>query len=175
MTAVADLVADLRRPWRQGEHLDARGIVLDDALVLDGLDVRGFDLTGAQLRGGLSARGTRFHGLAWLRGATVFGNCDLSGARFSTDLRCDDLTAQTVAMASCTLQGVLSLAGARLNSLSLHNALVMANMTLERAVVQETVDLTGAEILGGFWTAHARLGSLEMRDAEISGRIRLPG
>jgi uncharacterized protein YjbI with pentapeptide repeats len=93
MTA-AELLAELQRPWRHGEHVDARGIVLDAPLVLDGLDLRGFDLSGARLMGGLSARGTRFQGLAWLRQASMAERCDLTGATFRTDLRADGLEAE---------------------------------------------------------------------------------
>lgn len=171
----AELLADLQRPWRHGEHVDARGIVLEEPLVLDGLEVRGFDLTGAVLKGGLSARGTRFRGLAWLRQATVRGPCDFSGAIFRTDLRADGLMAGDVILDACHLEGVLSLAGAKLTSLSLRAALLMANVTLEGARIQGAVDLSEAEIMGGLWTAEAGIGALNPGEAEISGRLRLPG
>lgn len=168
----ATLLADLQRPWRHGEHVDARGIVLDDPLVLDGLAVRGFDLSGARLNGGVSARNTRFLGLAWLRDVEVRGVCDLTGAQFRIDLRGDGLVADELAMVGSTVLGVLSLAGARLQSLLLRDALVMANLTMESAEVG-TADLTGAEVLGGLWTARARIGSLKRSEAEISGRVQL--
>ncbi|MGP1358824.1 pentapeptide repeat-containing protein [Roseicyclus sp.] len=174
MTA-AELLADLRRPWRHGEHVDARGIVLAEPLVLDGLDLRGFDLSGATLAGGLSARGTRFRGLAWLRRATIGGTCDLTGATFRTDLRADGLEAAEARLDGVVVQGVLSLARARLGTLSMRDALVMANVTLEAAQVAGRVDLSGTEILGGFWTAGAGIGALDHAGAEISGRLRLPG
>lgn len=155
--------------------MDARGLVLDAPLVLDGLEVRGFDLTGATLNGGLSARGTRFRGLAWLRQATVRGMCDLSGASFRTDLRADGVIAGDVVLDGCELQGVFSLANAHLGSLSLSHGLLMANVTLEGAQIDGAVDLCGAEIMGGLWTADARIGTLDPREAEISGRLRLPG
>ena len=172
---VADLVADLKRPWRHGEHLDGRGLVLDDPLVLDGLEVRGFDFSNAVLKAGISARGTRFRGLAWMRGAEVRGSCDLTGAVFRTDFRADGLRAGDVRLDGCRLEGVLSFAGAYLGSLSLEGGLVMANMTLEQAVITGGVDLTGAEVMGGFWTAGAEIKELRDAGAEISGRVRLPG
>ncbi|OAN73341.1 hypothetical protein A8B78_18640 [Jannaschia sp. EhC01] len=147
---------------------------MNDLLVLDGLEVRGFDLSGAVLNGGLSARGTRFLGLAWLRQATVRGTCDFSGARFRTDLRADGLVAGDVLLDGCELQGVLSLAEAKLGSLSLSHALMMANVTLEGARIDGRVDVSDTEILGGFWTADARIGALNHLEAEISGRLRLP-
>lgn len=173
MTAAA-LVDDLKTPWRHGEHLDARGIVLDEPIVLDGLEIRGLDLSNAVLKAGLSAKGTLFRGLAWLRGTRIQGMCDLTGAKFRTDFRADDLQAEAVILDGCNLQGVLSLAGSQLTSLSLQNALVMANMTLENAEIQDRVDLAGTEIMGGFWTAKARIGTLNDSKAEISGRVRLP-
>ncbi|WP_224814729.1 pentapeptide repeat-containing protein [Hasllibacter sp. MH4015] len=171
----AELLADLQRPWRHGEHVDARGIVLEDALVLDGLEVRGFDLSGATLKGGLSARGTTFRGLAWLRGTTIRGMCDMSGGFFRTDLRADGLVAEDVVLDGVHVQGVLSLTEARLTSLSLKAALMMANTTLQGSHITGNVDLTGAEIMGGLWSATAQIGAMRTRDAEISGRLRLPG
>ena len=170
----ADLVADLKHPWRHGEHLDGRGLVMDEPLVLDGLEVRGFDFSEATFKAGVSAKGTRFRGLAWMRGAEVHGNCDLTNAIFRTDFRADGLRAGDVALDACRLEGVLSLAGADLASLSLTHGLVMANMTLEAAAIAGSVDMTGAEVMGGFWTAGARIGDLIDTDAEISGRVRLP-
>ncbi|NNE80266.1 MAG: hypothetical protein HKN18_08355 [Silicimonas sp.] len=175
MTDAEALLDDLKRPWRHGEHVDARGLVLDEPLVLDGLEVRGFDLSDAVLGAGLSARGTRFRGLAWMRGTTVQGDCDLTGASFRTDFRADRMASGDVMLDACNLQGVLSLAGAKLSSLSLQNALIMANLTLENARIDGTVNLSGAEILGGLWTAQAKLGALIDADADISGRVRLPG
>lgn len=171
----ADLLTELRKPWRHGEHVDACGVVLDSPLVLDGLDLRGFDLSGAVLNGGLSARGARFHGLSWLRQATVRGQCDFSGASFRSDLRADGLTASDVILDATVVQGVLSLAGARLGTLSMRDSLMMANVTLERAEIGGRVDMRGTEILGGFWTAGAGIGALNHLEAEISGRLRLPG
>ncbi|QXT38250.1 pentapeptide repeat-containing protein [Gymnodinialimonas ceratoperidinii] len=172
---VDELIADLQRPWHHGEHVDARGLVLDEPLVLDGMEVRGFDLSGAQLNGGLSARGTRFRGLAWLRKATIKGTCDLREASFRTDLRADQLEAEDVLLDDCELQGVLSLAGATLRSLSLRNALMMANVTLEGARIDGEVVLDGAEIMGGLWSAEAGIGALDHGEADIFGRLRLPG
>jgi uncharacterized protein YjbI with pentapeptide repeats len=171
----AELLAELQRPWRHGEHVDARGIVLEAPLILDGLEVRGFDLSGARLKGGLSARGTRFQGLAWLRQASVEGRCDLTGATFRTDLRADGLEAGHVILDGAVVQGVLSLARARLATLSMRDALMMANVTLEGARIAGRAELSGTEILGGFWTAGAGIGALNHAEAEISGRLRLPG
>lgn len=173
MTA-AELLSALKRPWRHGEHVEASGIILNEPLVLDGLEVRGFDLSGAVLNRGLSARGTRFRGLAWLRGTQVQGACDLTGASFRTDLRADGLIAGEVVLDEAQVQGVLSLAAARLQTLSLRHALMMANVTLEGANIDGPADLSGAEILGGLWTAGADMGALNHDAAEISGRLRLP-
>jgi hypothetical protein len=73
------------------------------------------------------------------------------------------------------VQGVLSLAGARLGTLSMRDSLMMANVTLEGAMIGGRVDMQGTEILGGFWTAGAGVGALNHHEAEISGRLRLPG
>lgn len=170
----ADLVAELTRPWRHGEHVDARGIALHDPLVLDGLDVRGVDFSEAQLLGGIRARNARFRGLAWLRGARIAGPCDLTGAHFRIDFRGDGLTADDLRFDRCVFQGVLSLAGADLTSVSLAHALVMANLTMENAIVRETADLSDTEILGGLWTAHARIGRLVKSDVQIFGRVQMP-
>lgn len=170
----AELLAELRRPWRHGEHVDARGVVLEAPLILDGLEVRSFDLSDAQLNGGLSARGTRFRGLAWLRRATVRGRCDLGEATFRTDLRADGLGSADVCLDEAEVQGVVSFAGARLGALSMRHALMMANVTLEGARIDGPVDISGTEILGGLWTAGAGIATLNRREAEISGRLRLP-
>ena len=174
MTA-AELLNDLQQPWRHGEHVDARKIVLEEPLVLDGLEVRGFDLSEAVLKRGLSAKRTVFRGLAWLRGTEIQDGCDLTGAVFRTDFRADGLRADKVVLDRCRLEGVLSLAGARVPSVSLAEALVMANVTLEGARVDDSLDLTGAELLGGLWTAGAVIGELVDREVAISGRVRLPG
>lgn len=174
MTSAAEIIADLRQPWRHGEHLDARGIKLDEPLVLDGLDIRGVDLSEARLLGGLSAKGTQFRGLAWMRGAQIAGTCDLRGARFRSDLRADGLTAERVVLDACDLQGVLSLAQAHMSSLSLRHALVMANITLEGATIRNSADLTRTEGLGGLWAAGARIGTWIRDGAEFSGRVHLP-
>lgn len=175
MTDVAALVEDLRRPWRHGEHVDARDVTLEDRLVLDGLDVRGFDLSGARLNGGFSAKGTRFQGLAWLRGAEISGLCDFREAEFRIDLRADALRANDLVLDRSSVLGVLSLAGARLEGVSMRDALVMANVTMENAEIRTGVDMTGAEIMGGLWTARAEIASLNDCEAMVSGRIRLPG
>jgi hypothetical protein len=173
MTDAASFVEDLRRPWHHGEHAHATGIELTEHINLDGLTVRGFDLSGAALRGGISAKGTRFLGLAWLRGAQVAGECNFSGAHFRTDLRGDGLVAETLVLNDCVLQGCLSLTGARLNRLVIRDALVMANLTLENGQVGN-IDMHNAEFMGGLWTAQASLGALEHASADISGRLRLP-
>lgn len=174
MTGAAKLTEDLRCPWRHGEHADARGVTLNDPLILDGMDIRGFDLSDASLNGGFSARGTRFRGLAWLRGTRVRGACDLSGASFRTDFRADGLVAQEVVLDGCGLWGVMSLTGSRLASLSLRRALVLANLALEGAEIDGVVDCSGAEIMGGIWSVGARFGSFRDGGAEISGRVRMP-
>ena len=171
MIDVAALVESLERPWRHGEHVDARNLVLEKPLILDGLEIRGIDLTGAVLRGGLSARGTHFRGLAWLRNVQIPGDCNLSCAEFRTDLRADGMQARTVLMKNCVVQGCLSLAGSKMNDLGLENALVMANMTLEKAEIRKSVNLAGAEIMGGLWTAGAKIGSLNDTGALFSGRV----
>ena len=170
----ADLLAALKQPWRHGEHVEARGLVLEDTLTLDGLEVCGFDLTGARLKGGLSAKGTVFRGLSWLRGVEVCGLCDLSGAMFRTDFRADGLIAKDVVLDDAHVQGVVSLANAKIASLSMKRALMMANVTLEGAQISDSVMLDNAEIMGGFWTAGARINALQTSKAEISGRLRLP-
>lgn len=171
----AALVDDLTRPMRHGEHLEARGLVLHQPLILDGLAIRGFDLSNARLLGGISARGTRFLGLTWFRQATIEGRCDFGGASFRTDVRADGLIAGDVDLRGAQVLGVLSFAGARLRNLALGNAVVMANMTLENAVITGAVDLAGTEILGGVWTAGAQIAAMNHQKADISGRVRLPG
>ena len=174
MTDAAALLDELQRPWRHGEHFDGRGLVLDDPLVLDGMDIRGFDFSEAEFRAGFSAKGTRFRGLVWMRGAQIDGMCDLGRSSSRTDVRADGLRAGSVNLAGCQLQGVLSFVGARLSGLSLHGALVMANVTLEGAVIDGAVDLAEAELMGGLWTANAQIGALNRDSAQISGRVRLP-
>lgn len=174
MTGAQDLVAALQRPWRHGEHLDARGLVLDSPLVLDGLTLRGFDLSQAHLKGGLSARGATFLGLAWLREARLDGPCDLTGARFRIDLRAEGLVADHITLDAAQLRGVLALARVRARRISAVGALVMANLTLEAAEVGELVDLSEAEIMGGLWAQDARIGRLRTDGADISGRVRPP-
>lgn len=174
MSDAADLIADLQKPWSHGEHVDARGITLDEPLDLDGMQIRGFDLSGACLKGGFSARGTRFLGLAWLRGAEIHGPCDLSDAHFRIDFRGDELKTEAVVLDHCRLQGVLSLAGAQLDKLSMRQALLLANVTLENARIRQRLDMSAAEIMGGFWTAGAELNGLKDDDALVSGRIQLP-
>jgi uncharacterized protein YjbI with pentapeptide repeats len=166
----AEIAADLSRPWRHGEHLDLAGAVIEGPLVLDGLTLRGVDLSRATLTGGLSARGARFMGLCWLRGAAVDGDCDLAGASFRTDLRADGLVAGEVSLSRCRIEGVLSLARARVAALRLDAALVMANATLEGAEAA-MLDLSGATILGGLWTPGAWIGRLT-GSAEVEGRVR---
>ncbi|MDG1738773.1 MAG: pentapeptide repeat-containing protein [Paracoccaceae bacterium] len=175
MSDAQALVVDLKRPWKHGEHVDACGITLDEPLILDRLEVRGLDLSGAVLNGGISAVGTTFRGLAWMRGSKISGVCDFTGAHFRTDFRADNLEAEAVLLRDCNLQGCLSLAGSKLKSLTLQNALVMANLTLQGADIVGAVNLKEAEIMGGLWTTQARLGSLSNRHAEISGRIQLTG
>lgn len=172
MSAAGALVADLQRPWRHGEHVDARGLVLAEPLVLDGLVLRGVDLSGARLEGGLSARGAEFLGLAWLRGAVVARRCDFTGARFRIDLRAEGLSADTIVLDGAEVRGVLALARIGAREVRIREALVMANLTLERAEVSGVADLSGTEVLGGFWAEGARIGRLVADGTEISGRVR---
>lgn len=174
MTPAERLREQLQSPWRHGAHVDARGMVLEDKLILDDLDICGFDLSKAHLKGGLSARNARLHGLAWLRGATIDGDCDLTGVQSRSDLRCDGVAAGRVSLDNATLQGVLSLAQARIETLLLRNALVMANFTCESAQITRLADLTGAEVLGGVWTENADIADLALDRAHISGRLNLP-
>lgn len=173
MTDAATLIEDLTRPWRHGEHFDGRDIVVDEPLILDGLQVRGFDFSRACFKGGFSARGTVFRGLAWMRGATVLGRCEFEGAHFRTDFRADGLRADAVVLDACHLEGVLSFADAHLGSLSVQRGLVLANLTLQNAVIERDLNLSQTEIMGGLWTEGARFDALVGEGAEISGRIRL--
>ncbi len=175
MTDAADLARALQRPWRHGEHLDARGTVLDAPLRLDGLTLSGVDLTGAHLKGGITARGATFQGLAWFRDARVDGPCDFTGARFRIDLRAEGMVADRIVLDEVQLRGVLALARVRARSISAFRALVMANLTLEEARVSDLLDLSGAEIMGGLWAQGARIGRIRADGTEIEGRVRNPG
>jgi len=169
----ADLLRDLKRPWKHGEHVDASDLTLEEPLVLDGLTICGFNLSRSVLKNGFSARGTRFSGLAWLRDTQVVGKCDLSGAQFAMDLRADGLNGENLVLKHSTIKGVLSLAGCHLSSLSLNHALVMAHMTLEGANIAGVTNLLEAELLGGLWACGGTFGSLDIGPADISGRIKL--
>jgi len=164
------LIADLQKPWRHGEHIDARGIVLDQPLILDGMVLRGVDLSGAQMRAGLSARGAQFCGLAWLRGVWVDGDLDLTGAKFQIDFRAEDVVADRLLLNEVEVRGVLALARLRARTVSMTNALIMANLTLERAEVTKGVDLSGSEIMGGYWADGARLGAVVTDGCDLHGR-----
>ncbi len=171
MTA-AELIGELTRPWRHGEHFDGRGLVIEEPVVLDGLRLRGFDLSQVHFKAGLSARGATFLGLAWLRGAHIAGACDLSGARFRIDLRAEELQADTLCLDGVEILGVLALARAQARRISLADALIMANLTLEGAAVSEEFDMSRAEVLGGLWADDARLAKIAAAGSEVSGRLR---
>lgn len=172
------LKAELQKPWRHGDHLDARGARFDAPVVLDGLTLRGFDLSGAQFAAGLSARGATFLGLAWLMDARIDGALDLTGTQCRIDLRAEGLRADAVLLDGVQLRGVLALARLSAKRVSLTDALVLANLTLERADVAET-DLSRAEVMGGIWADGARLGRVSSSGSEVHGRLRnwveLPG
>ena len=89
MTAAARLRAALQQPWRHGEALDCRGLVLTDRLDLAGLALCGVDFTGARFEAGIAAAGARFDGLSWFGGATFGDRADFSGTRFANDARFD--------------------------------------------------------------------------------------
>lgn len=170
-----DLMADLQKPWRHGEHVDARGAVFDEPVVLDGKTVRGFDLSDAQFRYGFSARSATFLGLAWLLDARIDGTFDLTGATFRIDLRAEGMKANTLFLEKIQVRGVLALARIQAENVALSDALVMANLTLEDARVRGAVDLSRAEIMGGLWTTGAQLGHLVQDGTVIFGRISRSG
>lgn len=171
MTAAAAFAEDLQKAWRHGEHMDARGLVLDDTLALDGMSVRGFDLSGAHLKSGMSARDTTFLGLAWMQSTRVDGTCDLTGAQFRIDLRGEGLVTENLVLNEVQVRGVLALARVRTRRLAIVDAVIMAHLTLENAKVTGETDMSKSQILGGLWAAGAHLGLVTCNDAEIRGRI----
>ena len=166
------LISDLQKPWRHGEHIDARGIVLDQPLILDGMVLRGVDLSGAHLRSGLSARDAQFCGLAWMMGVRFDGDLDLTGATFKIDFRAEDVVADRLLLNNIEVRGVLALARLRARTVSMTNTLIMANLTLEQAEVTKGVDLSGSEIMGGYWADGARLGAVVTNGCDLYGRQR---
>ena len=166
------LEADLQQPWRHGEHLEARGAVIESSVNLDGKALRGFDLTGAHIKGDVSARGATFLGLAWLIDARINGVLDLTGARFKIDLRADGLTAEALLLDEVQVRGVLDLARVRTERIALSRALIIANLTLEGATVRTETDLSESEFMGGFWAESARLGQLDTLGSDLHGRRR---
>ncbi len=66
--------------------------------------------------------------------------------------------------------GVLALARLRARTVSMTNALIMANLTLEQAEVTKGVDLSGSEIMGGYWADGARLGAVVTDGCDLHGR-----
>lgn len=170
----AELIGELQQPWQHGEHFDARGAVFDVPVVLDGMTLRGFDLSGAHFKSGLSARGARFLGLTWLGDARIDGNCDLSAAQFTIDLRAEGLTTDVLCLDHSQVRGVLDLERLRARQVNLSNAVVLANVTLENAEVSDGIDMTNAVIMGGFWAKGAQLGQVQTAGAEIDGRINRP-
>lgn len=168
------LMAELQKPWRHGEHFDARGVIFDEPVVLDGLTLRGFDLSGAQFKKGLSARGATFQGLSWIANARINGMCDLTSARFQIDLRAEGLATDLLVLDKAQVLGVLALAHLRAQSVSLASAIVLANLTLEGAEVAGDFDMSHAVMMGGFWAKDARLGRVVADGTEIDGRINRP-
>lgn len=166
-----ELKAELQKPWQHGEHLDARGLVFDDPLVLDGMVLRGFDLSGAHFKAGFKARGATFRGLAWFRDTTIDGTLDLSGAQFRIDLRAEGLSVDLLRLNGVQVRGILDMARLCARRIDLSRALVLASLTLENAEVSEGIDLSMAEIMGGFWAKGARLGQMRNDGAEIFGRV----
>jgi len=166
------LIADLQSPWRHGEHLDARDLVLEGPLVLDGMTLRGVDFTGAHFKSGLSARGATFRGLAWFRDVRVDGDCDFSDARFTIDLRADGMWVKSLSLDRAQVRGVLALARVHAEQVSAANALILANLTLEGADVARTLNLTNTEIMGGFWADRGRFGRVLGDGADLHGRRR---
>lgn len=175
MTSAEQIIASLTEPWQHGAHFDGRGLKLEEPLILDGLDIRSLDFSGSQLRAGLQARGTRFLGMVWFRETEIAGKCDLKDAYFHNDLRADGMQTEHLNLASCRIDGVLSLAAAQIDRLDLEQALIMANMTLEGAQITGMADLSGAEILGGLAASGAEIAQLQESGARISGRIQRPG
>ncbi|MCK0150132.1 pentapeptide repeat-containing protein [Marivita sp. S6314] len=164
------LIAELQKPWHHGEHFDGRAAVIDGPLVLDGMVLRGFDLSGAAFKGNVSARGTTFLGLAWLMNATIDGTLDLTGARFMIDCRAEGLTADTLCLDEVQVRGVLDLERVRAQRISLLNALIMANLTLENAQIASETNLSNSEFLGGFWADGAQLGTVTTNGCDLHGR-----
>lgn len=169
------LITELRKPWHHGEHFDARGVVFDDPVVLDGMTLRGFDLSGAQFKSGFSAKGATFLGLAWMTNAKIDGACDLTSATFRIDLRAEGLTTTRLCLDAAQVRGVLALARLRADHVSLSQAFVMANLTLENARISGGIDMTQAVVMGGFWAKDAELGRVEADGVEIDGRVNRPG
>ncbi len=167
-----ELIEELRSPWRHAEHVDARRAVFEEAVVLDGLNLRGFDLSGAHFKSGISARGATFHGLTWLMDAKVDGDCDLTDALFRVDLRAERLVADALHLHRIQVRGVLALARVHVRQVFLSQALIMANLTLENAELTDGIDLSGTEIMGGFWAEGAQLGTVTTTDCELHGRRR---
>jgi uncharacterized protein YjbI with pentapeptide repeats len=157
------------------EDVDAKGAVIEGALVLDGMTLRGLDLSGTHVKGDLSARGATFLGIAWLKDVKLDGALDLTGAQFRIDLRAEGLSAKALYLEDLQVRGVLALARVRTAQISLARALVMANLTLERAVVDIQTDLSDSEIMGGFWAEGARLGRLITTGCDLHGRRQAGG
>lgn len=160
----------LTQPWAHGEHAEIAGQRFTDAIALDGLTLRSFDLSDAVFEKGLAARGATFRGMAWLKRARVSGVCDLSGSLFRSDLRLDGLICEELVLTGARFEGVLDLDGARIGKLDLDGCLCLANVSLGRAVVQGTSDLSGSEMMGGLWAEAAVLGSVDSTGLTVEGR-----
>lgn len=167
-----DLIHDLQKPWRHGEHVDARDVVIDQPMRLDGMALRSFDLSGAHFKSGLSARGATFLGLAWLRDVKIEGILDLTGAQFRIDLRAEGIRSEMIRIDQVEVRGVLALARVQAHDVSLTDALIMANLTLEGAQLSGGIDLSGTEVMGGFWADGANLGQVSAQGFELHGRQR---
>lgn len=170
----AELITELQQPWQHGEHFDARGAVFDAPVVLDGMTLRGFDLSGAHFKSGLSARRARFMGLTWISNARINGKCDLTAAQFTIDLRAEGLATEVLCLDHSQVRGVLDLERLRAQRVSLCNAVVLANLTLENAKIVDGIDMMNAVVMGGFWAKGAQLGQVQTEGAEIDGRINRP-
>ena len=165
-----ELKQALSRDWVHGQHVDARGIKLDEPLDLDGQTLCSFDLSGAEFAAGLSARKAVFRGMSWLHGAKINGTCDLSGAIFRNDLRLDGLICDTLILNSAQFEGVLSLDNAQIGTLNLAGCICLANLSLSGTVVSGKTDLSDAILMGGVWARGAGFGTLETLGMDVEGR-----
>ena len=160
----------LIQPWLHGEHLEGQGLRFTAPVILDGLTLRSFDLSNVIFEQGISARGATFRGMAWLKGATVHGALDLTGAVFRNDLRCDALTADAVHLSETRAEGVIDLDDAQLGALHLDRCICLANVSLARANVKGALNVSGSDLMGGIWARGAHLGRVNNDGLLIEGR-----